>query len=233
MLKNLSKHVLQSMAILIASLIAIVFVFSHYCELRIEGVGATDAALTSAFISLCLLLILIIIAAVFINIILPECSCIFHGLLLMRHKSQEQKLNAQEESMAETIVTECIQYSTGSFLRVLSEEELEILVGNIENLYLGKPVYKPIYNENLNQLTSLDLFHFAWNIGKRILRLRNGLIGPEMADFLKKTFPKRLKSVDMQTIRSKLTSEDGKFSVGLIKPEEPLSPHAFPNFPLA
>ena len=70
---------------------------------------------------------------------------------------------------------------------------------------------------DMNGLTTKDLYHYGWNVGRRMDKSRD-----EIAWFLRHTFPLVFANTDHSTIVKKMTSNDGAYSIRCIPISEPL-----------
>ena len=115
-----------------------------------------------------------------------------------------------------------LSYSSLTFERHLSENQIQVLCNNIQQLAKGKDVSDDI-TVKLDGVTSNDLYHFGWNIGKRLKRSNI-----QIAWFLKDTFKIMFSDVAVDTIQTKLAIKEGTFTLMLIPLDQPLIPHVFP-----
>lgn len=118
---------------------------------------------------------------------------------------------------------EVIAYTLGTFAGVLTNDELMLLDQNLKAFILGETELRPAVNRRIPRLLVHDVYHFGWNIVKRLPK-KNA----EMAVFLKSQFPWHLADNDLTTIAKKLSSEDGNYSIPKVEKRLPLPP-----FPLA
>lgn len=120
------------------------------------------------------------------------------------------------------IMDDILSYSSLTFGRHLSQNQIQILCNNIQQLAIGKDVSDDIAAK-LDGVTSNDLYHFGWNIGKRLKKSNI-----QIAWFLKSTFKVMLSDVAIDTIQTKLAIKEGTFTLKLIPLDQPLTPHMFP-----
>lgn len=120
------------------------------------------------------------------------------------------------------ILDDILSYSSLTFGRHLSQNQIQILCNNIQQLALGKDVSDDIAVK-LDGVTSNDLYHFGWNIGKRLKKSNI-----QIAWFLKYTFKLMFSDVAIDTIQTKLAIKEGTFTLKLIPLDQPLTPHVFP-----
>lgn len=116
-----------------------------------------------------------------------------------------------------------IAYSMGTFDKIFTPDELKMLEGNIRNFANGKNGMNPCIERRISNFRTLDVFHFGWNIGKRLKKSNI-----ETASFLKSQFPIQLIESSEETVSKKLSSDDGSFLIPRIPVHLPLKP-----FPLA
>lgn len=115
-----------------------------------------------------------------------------------------------------------LSYSSLTFERHLSEDQIQVLCNNIQQLAKGKDV-SDVITVKLDGVTSNDLYHFGWNIGKRLKKSNI-----QIAWFLKDTFKIMFSDVAVDTIQTKLAIKEGSFTLKLIPLDQPLIPHMFP-----
>ena len=120
------------------------------------------------------------------------------------------------------IMDDILSYSSLTFDKHLTEAQIQTLCNNIQQLAKGKDVSDDI-TVKLDGVTSNDLYHFGWNIGKRLKRSNI-----QIAWFLKDTFKIMFSDVAVDTIQTKLAIKEGTFTLKLIPLDQPLIPHVFP-----
>lgn len=113
-------------------------------------------------------------------------------------------------------------YASKTFENHLSENEMDTLIANIECLSQDKELEGAIVHR-LAGITSNDIYHFGWNIGKRLHKTNI-----EIAWFLKGTFKQMLEDISIDTVQTKLAIKEGTFSLKLIPLGNDLVPHKFP-----
>lgn len=126
------------------------------------------------------------------------------------------------EGMA--VMDNIISYASLTFERHLSKNQVETLCSNIHLLAQDKDVSEDIMIR-LNGVTTNDLYHFGWNIGKRLKKTNT-----QIAWFLKDTFKLMFSDVAIDTIQTKLAIKEGTFTLKLIPLDQSLTPHTFPSF---
>lgn len=113
-------------------------------------------------------------------------------------------------------------YTTFTFSKKLPAEQIDIIVENIQLLSQGKDAACSITHK-MAGVTSNDLYHFGWNVGKRLKRTNI-----QIAWFLKDTFKTMLDDVSVDTVQTKLANKEGNFTLKLIPLDQELIPHVFP-----
>lgn len=131
-------------------------------------------------------------------------------------------LTTTDSNKESCIMDDILSYSSLTFERHLSENQIQVLCNNIQQLAKGKDVSDDI-TVKLDGVTSNDLYHFGWNIGKRLKRSNI-----QIAWFLKDTFKIMFSDVAVDTIQTKLAIKEGTFTLKLIPLDQPLIPHVFP-----
>ena len=131
-------------------------------------------------------------------------------------------LTATDSNKESCIMDDILSYSSLTFEKHLSENQIQVLCNNIQQLAKGKDVSDDI-TVKLDGVTSNDLYHFGWNIGKRLKRSNI-----QIAWFLKDTFKIMFSDVAVDTIQTKLAIKEGTFTLKLIPLDQPLIPHVFP-----
>ena len=137
-------------------------------------------------------------------------------------KLQTAILTATDSNKESCTMDDILSYSSLTFDRHLSEDQIQVLCNNIQQLAKGKDVSDDI-TVKLDGVTSNDLYHFGWNIGKRLKRTNI-----QIAWFLKNTFKIMFSDVAVDTIQTKLAIKEGSFTLKLIPLDQPLIPHVFP-----
>lgn len=123
-----------------------------------------------------------------------------------KHYEQEQLLNVKKLEA----VSEYVRLTLSPYM---SEEDISIVCNNIKSW---------IDNENTEllpvstdgRLASIDLRHFAWNVGERF-----NWKGQKRALFIKILFPLELKDIEVSTIRRNLR-QNGNCIIELDIPEK-------------
>lgn len=116
-----------------------------------------------------------------------------------------------------------VEYALGTFDKIFTPDELKDLETNLRDFANGKNCMNPGIERRISNFRTLDVFHFGWNIGKRLKKSNI-----ETAAFLKAQFPIQLIESSEDTVSKKLSSDDGSFIIPKIPVHLPLKP-----FPLA
>lgn len=118
-------------------------------------------------------------------------------------KKQEDLHEAKHQAISE--------YTYSILSQFVSSDNIELLCQNIRLYDIPESVLSPIVtNCNLN---SVDLRHYAWNIGERL-----GWSEQRRATFIKICFPKELANYEIETLRRTLRY-DAKCQIELDIPE--------------
>ncbi|MDU1889847.1 MAG: hypothetical protein E6767_04090 [Dysgonomonas sp.] len=125
------------------------------------------------------------------------------------HKQKEQQ---QKEKLLE----DAIQYTRTTFAPYATDENIDLLCKYVADYYNRFKFDKDIQPITVKELSNGDLFHFGWNIWNHFKFVRN-CKQEEIAHFLKVVFGKQLKDVEINTIRKKLTLDEGKFEIKRIR----------------
>lgn len=114
-------------------------------------------------------------------------------------------------------------YTTLTFSKVMAAEDIEIIIENITLLADDDDATRNVLCR-MNGVTSNDLYHFGWNVGKRLKKSNI-----QIAWFLKDTFKTMLEDVSVETVQTKLANKEGNFTLKLIPLDQELVPHIFPS----
>lgn len=125
----------------------------------------------------------------------------------LREQHQQEK-SSQKEKLLET----AIQYTKGTFALYASDENINIICQSVTDSANGLEV-QPTKSIIVKDLSNGDLFHFGWNIWNHF-RINKQ---EDIALFLKIVFARNLKNVEIDTVRKKLTFDEGKFHIKLEK----------------
>ncbi len=97
------------------------------------------------------------------------------------------------------------EYTYAVLSPYMSDDNLEILIQNIRIYEIPDSCIIPVKTNG--QLNTLDIRHYAWNIGERL-----GWSGQKRASFIKLCFPSELHDVEMESIRRTLRQK-GKCTI--------------------
>ena len=154
---------------------------------------------------------------------ITECSVRY--LIYPWVKNIHNKWNArgtkQKPTILPPIFKEIAQYTRTTFQQVLTPEEIDNLVNSMKFFAIDyEPNQHPAaVNRAIHRISTLDLHHFGWNIGKRLKKDNTGI-----AHFLKTQFPVVFKNSTEASIKKKLKSEDGRFMIDIVELDKELSP---------
>lgn len=98
-----------------------------------------------------------------------------------------------------------VEYTRKEFAPYVSDEDLALLCRSVE-LYADQLPLSDIQPIRVKTLTTLDLYHFGWNIWKHL----NVSKQDDIALFLKLVFAHNLKDVEPDSIKSHLKDEPKK-----------------------
>nr|WP_319269595.1 hypothetical protein [uncultured Draconibacterium sp.] len=121
-------------------------------------------------------------------------------------RTVQKQLIADQENNKITIA---IQYTQTVLSPYTSDKDLVQLSRNVTSYAEKKPISE-IQSVEVKKLSSIDLYHFGWNIWNHF-RTGNQL---QMAAFLKKVFPSILGNVETETIKRHLKDDEQR---GIIK----------------
>ena len=127
-------------------------------------------------------------------------------------RTEQIQLIADQEN---TKVAIAVQYTQTVFAAYTSEKDLALLSRNITSYAEKKPISE-IQSVEVNKLSSIDLYHFGWNIWNHF-RTGNQL---QMAAFFKRVFPSILGNVETETIKRHLKDDEQR---GIIQIRKDLS----------
>ena len=146
-----------------------------------------------------------------------------------RH-GEECEVSVVENDKTAELSEEIIGYVSGTFGNLLSDEQIEKLLGNFRKLNTCGP-FEVVEKQRLKDVFEFDLIHFAWNVCKRIHRPDTcpKIFGFATAELIKASFPLTLGKYAVGTIKSRLKDSDPttKFRLKIIDTDQPLVPHVF------
>lgn len=105
-----------------------------------------------------------------------------------------------------------IRYTKETLAPYVSDADMDILCENIEIYAVGSdsdnPAFKPV---RVKDLTTVDICHFGWNIWNNF----NTTDQWGIARFLKAVFEKKLREVELETIKKKLKIFENQSAIKL------------------
>ncbi len=145
-------------------------------------------------------------------------------------QGEECEVSVVENDKTAELSEEIIGYVSGTFGNLLSDEQIEKLLGNFRKLNTCGP-FEVVEKQRLKDVFEFDLIHFAWNVCKRIHRPDTcpKIFGFATAELIKASFPLTLGKYAVGTIKSRLKDSDPttKFRLKIIDTDQPLVPHVF------
>ena len=139
--------------------------------------------------------------------------------------SHEEEVRLDRERIKkenDDTIKEVMSYFEATFKDILTSNEMSVMKENIMALN-NKTEIKTAVSRRLNGVTSKDLYHLARNIGKRL-----GCSNMQIAHFIKKSFQLMLEDTEILTISSKLTCNEGRFTIKIIPIGTPLVAQSLP-----
>ena len=145
------------------------------------------------------------------NNITPTQNAIQSSMDDKVQEKREQYIKKQEDLHEAKLQAIC-EYTIDILSPFVSSDNIELLCQNIRLYDIPESVLSPIVtNGNLN---SVDLRHYAWNIGERL-----GWNGQRRSTFIKICFPKELANYEIETLRRTLRY-DAKCQIELDIPDD-------------
>lgn len=154
---------------------------------------------------------------------ITECSVRY--LIYPWIKNISHKWNGRGSKPKPTVLPpifrEIEEYTRTTFHQVLTPEEIDNLVNSMKFFAIDyEPDQQPAaVNRVIHRISTLDLHHFGWNIGKRLKKDNTGI-----AHFLKTQFPVVFKNSTVASMKKKLKSDDGRYMIDIIELDKELSP---------
>ncbi|MDU1904219.1 MAG: hypothetical protein E6772_05490 [Dysgonomonas sp.] len=124
--------------------------------------------------------------------------------------------NQKEQQQRKKLLEDAIQYTRTTIAPYATDENIGLLCNYVSDYYNRISFEKNIHPITVKKLSNGDLFHYGWNIWNHFKPIRN-CKQEEIAHFLKVVFAKQLKDVEINTIRKKLTLDEGKFEIKRIR----------------
>ena len=118
---------------------------------------------------------------------------------------------AKQQSRKSAILDAVSEYTYAVFSPYMTDDNLEILNQNIKLYEVPDSCVIPVCTNG--QLNTLDIRHYAWNIGERL-----GWSGQKRAAFIKHCFPQELQDVEIESMRRTLRQR-GKCVIDIDVPD--------------
>lgn len=130
-----------------------------------------------------------------------------NDLDIIREKHQQDEITRKQETLEVAI-----KYTRTTFAPFADDQNINRLCEYVIQYSTGTQL-KNVEPVKVKDLQNIDLYHFGWNIWNNF-RINKQ---EDIALFLKTVFAKKLKDVDIDTIRKKLTLNEGKYKIKLSK----------------
>lgn len=134
-------------------------------------------------------------------------TSLISDLDVIREKHQQDETIRKRETLEVAI-----QYTRTTFAPFADDQNINRLCEYVIQYSTGTEL-KDVEPVRIKDLQNIDLYHFGWNIWNHFRINKQG----DIALFLKIVFAKNLKDVDIDTIRKKLTFNEGQFQIKLEK----------------
>lgn len=183
--------------IITLSLVIVIAIIFHGVEPSNPYRDLLQSLASASGLTICMFCALLVCAGIalirvnrHINDEIDTCTNLHLNTIRLQH------LQHIEEELEKTHLT--IRYYVCSIMSpYLDDENLDNVCQNIKMFGTTNYEMKPIKGNT--KLSVLDLGHFAWNIGEQL-----GWSGLERARFIKCSFPKELKELELESIRRNL-----------------------------
>ena len=123
----------------------------------------------------------------------PTCNPDTYAMRCEQHRRQCE----QEKAGLVNAIMDYVNYVMPPYV---DEESLALLCGEIR-LWSEDSTHRPAAIRLKGKLTTVDLRHFAWNIGERLGK-ENGYDGTARAVFIKAMFPEVFKDTEIESIKN-------------------------------
>ncbi len=130
---------------------------------------------------------------------------VINDLDAIREKHEQDEVTRKRE-----VLEVAIQYTRTTFAPFADDQNVNHLCEYVIQYSTGTEL-KDVEPVRVKDLQNIDLYHFGWNIWNHF-RINTQ---EDIVLFLKNVFAKNLKDVDTDTIRKKLTFNEGKYKVKL------------------
>lgn len=125
----------------------------------------------------------------------------------IREKHQQNEVKRKQEALEVVI-----QYTRTTFAPFADDQNINRLCEYVIQ-YSTETELKDVEPVRVKDLQNIDLYHFGWNIWNHFRINKQD----DIALFLKIVFARNLKDVEIETIKKKLTFNEGKYRVELSK----------------
>ncbi len=132
---------------------------------------------------------------------------VINELDVIREKHEQSEITRKRE-----VLEVAIQYTRTTFAPFADNQNINRLCEYVIQYSTGTEL-KDIEPVRVKDLQNIDLYHFGWNIWNHFRINKQD----DIALFLKIVFAQNLKDVDTDTIRKKLTFNEGKYKIELEK----------------
>lgn len=132
---------------------------------------------------------------------------LINDLDVIREKHQQNEIKRKQE-----VLDVAIQYTRRTFAPFADDQNINRLCEYVIQYSTGAELNE-VKSVRVKDLQNIDLYHFGWNIWN-YFRINTQ---EDIALFLKIVFSKKLEDVDTDTIRKKLTFNEGKCKIELKK----------------
>ena len=132
---------------------------------------------------------------------------LINELDVIREKHEQDEITRKRE-----VLEVAIKYTRTTFAPFADDQNINRLCEYVIQYSTGTEL-KDVEPVRVKDLQNIDLFHFGWNIWNHFRINKQD----DIALFLKIVFAKNLKDIDNDTIRKKLTFNEGRFKIELIK----------------
>lgn len=135
---------------------------------------------------------------------------VINELDVIREKHEQDEIRKKRE-----VLEVAIQYTRTTFAPFADDQNINCLCEYIIQYSTGTEL-KNVEPVRVKELTTYDLCHFGWNIWNHFRPIRENK-QEDIAVFLKIVFAQSFKETDVETIRKKLTFNEGKCKIELKK----------------
>ncbi len=132
---------------------------------------------------------------------------VINDLDAIREKHHQNEITRKQE-----VLGVAIQYTRTTFAPFTDDQNVNRLCEYVIQYSTGTEL-KNVEPIRVKDLQNIDLYHFGWNLWNHFRINKQD----DIALFLKIVFARNLKDVDSETIRKKLTFNEGEFKIKLTK----------------